>query len=506
MSCLRPAEFMSIPSSRSVLDRCLMRARGRGTGCMALLLALVILLLVSSGCGSGAPRDPYATLSNQRASANAQLDALSRLDSPSPSPRYLDELARLVLSPNHLESVRKGAFTRLAKYDPARLDETLATTLSRIQPSDFRAWVIGRLGELDRTALTKAIIRSWAMPTVYWERDRARPEPDALAAMYGGSDKIAVVLLDTLLTANPVVERNLRMRCWELLVGLDQDELLVELVNSPDLIGDDPMLGDLRAAINDLGVLPRNKEEILWIRELGKDRYADYWSRMSESLARLDESRRRALATRELPLVVAADRHRPDLLELDRSALYDLLDRQIDSSGPRYSADFSGWRIKITERLSDVRDKVTWGDLAAMVLAREALEDPGFLAHLFDQADRDMIDSTTEYGGVIRLDPEGRFELVEHPPRSRVSDEKYLAPQSLFDDGYTALFHFHNHAQKYSNRRHAGPHMGDLQYADETGANCLVFTFVKPDLLNVDFYRNDAVVVDLGTVRRPDQG
>ena len=48
--------------------------------------------------------------------------------------------------------------------------------------------------------------------------------------------------------------------------------------------------------------------------------------------------------------------------------------------------------------------------------------------------------------------------------------------------------------------------MGDLEYADETGANCLVFTYVKPDLLNVDFYRSDAVVVDLGTVQRPNQG
>ena len=369
MSCPRRSEIMPAPHSQTVHDRCLREVGTRGAGLTVLLLALVMPLLVHSGCGTGAPRDPYATLGNKRASPGAQLDALARLDSPSPSPRYLDELARLILSPNHLESVRKAAFNRLAKYDPAKLDETLATTLSRIQPSDFRAWAIARLAELDRKALTKAIIRSWAMPTLYWERDRARPEPEALAAMYGGQNKVAVVLLDTLLNANPVVERNLRMRCWELMVDLDQDELLVELVNSPDLVGDDPMLGDLRAAINDLGVLPRNKEEILWIRELSKDRYADYWARMSESLARLDESRRRSLATRELPLVVAAERHRPDLLELDRSALYDLLARQIDSSGPRYSADFSGWQIKITERLSDVRDQVTWGDLAAMVLA-----------------------------------------------------------------------------------------------------------------------------------------
>ncbi|MEE2682239.1 MAG: hypothetical protein VX641_07710 [Planctomycetota bacterium] len=506
MSCPQPAESVPDGTFRTLSERCTAEREYGRLRPLLLLGTLLLWLIVHSGCGMGAPRDPYSTLSNPRASANAQLDALSRLDSPSPSPRYLDELARLTLSPNHLESVRKAAFNRLANADPARLDEVLATTLSRIQPTDFRAWVITRLGELDRKQLTKAIIRSWAMPTAYWLRDRERPEPTALAVMYGGKDKVAVVLLDTLLSANPLVERNLRMRCWELMVGLDQDELLVELVNSGDLVGTDPMLLDMRSAINDLGVLPRNKEEILWIRELRKDDHADYWTKLSESLSRLDASRRQSLAARELPLVVAADRHRSDLLGLDQAALYELLARQIESSGPRYTADFSGWEIKITERLNDVRDQVTWGDLVAMVLAREALQDPAFLDHLFDQADRDMIDSTTEYGGVIRLDPKGRFELVEHPPRSRISDEKYLAPQSLFDDGYTALFHFHNHAQNYTNRRHAGPHMGDLQYADETGANCLVFTFVKPDLLNVDFYRHDSVVVDLGTARRPDQG
>ena len=464
----------------------------------------LLLLYFAAGCGSTAPRDPYAILSNQRASPSAQMQALARLDSPSPSPRYLDELGRITLSPNYLESVRKAAFNRLAKYDPARLDEVLAPALSRIQPADFRSWIITRVGELNRTALTKGIIRSWAMPTSFWERDLERPEPPALAAMYGGDDKVTVVLLDVLLKSDPIIERNLRARCWELMVDLGETELLVELVNDDQLVGSDPMLLDLRAAVNELGVLPRNKEEILWIRELRGKAYVDYWQQMADSLVLLDESRRRMLATRDLAVVVAAAVHRPELLELDDAALYDLLERQIKTSGTRYNADFSGWKIKISERLDDVRDKLTWGDLAAMALAREAVRDPKLQVHLFDQADRDMIDSTTEYGGVIKLDSKGRFDLVEHPPRSRVSDEKFLAPQSLFDDGYTALFHFHNHAQNYSNRRHAGPHMGDLQYADETGAYCLVFTYVKPELMNIDFYRTDSVVVDLGTIQRPD--
>ena len=179
-------------------------------------LLLILLVCLQVGCGGGAGRDPSAPLSNNRASPAAHLDAMKLLDLPDPSPRYLTELERIVLSPKYLESTRKAAFNRLATRAPERLDAALAPTLSRIQPGDYRAWIVQRIAELDRKQLTKAIIRSWAMPTAYWDRTRARPEPEALAAMYGGEDKVTVALTDTLLTASPTIERNLRARCWEL--------------------------------------------------------------------------------------------------------------------------------------------------------------------------------------------------------------------------------------------------------------------------------------------------
>jgi hypothetical protein len=45
--------------------------------------------------------------------------------------------------------------------------------------------------------------------------------------------------------------------------------------------------------------------------------------------------------------------------------------------------------------------------------------------------------------------------------------------------------------------------MGDFAYAGATRANCLVFTFVRRDRMNADFYRHGPVVIDLGTVARP---
>ncbi len=78
-----------------------------------------------------------------------------------------------------------------------------------------------------------------------------------------------------------------------------------------------------------------------------------------------------------------------------------------------------------------------------------------------------------------------------------------MAPQAMFDAGYTALFHFHYHVQRERNGDYAGPGFGDRNYADNTRANCLVLTSVGAGRINVDFYRHGGVVVDLGVVEQP---
>ena len=61
----------------------------------------------------------------------------------------------------------------------------------------------------------------------------------------------------------------------------------------------------------------------------------------------------------------------------------------------------------------------------------------------------------------------------------------------------------HFHAQRHRNGNHAGPGLGDLNYAQNTRTNNLVFTFVDKDTMNVDYYRHGKVIVDLGTIKRP---
>ena len=69
------------------------------------------------------------------------------------------------------------------------------------------------------------------------------------------------------------------------------------------------------------------------------------------------------------------------------------------------------------------------------------------------------------------LDEQGRFEVLEFMPRVRSHDRQFNAPQTMFDEGYTSLFHFHFHAQRKRNEDHAGPGLGDMNYADNTRAN-----------------------------------
>jgi hypothetical protein len=324
--------------------------------------------------------------------------------------------------------------------------------------------------------------------------------------MMFGDDQISTVLIRTMLDANPIVEANLRARCWELVVADGKQDKLVALVGDDELVGRDGLLLDMRAAVEDFGIVPRNREEILWIRELRKPERRAYWDGLATALEGVSEARRRALEPRDLAVVAASARHDPDLLTAREDDLFTELEAALRSEGTRHSADLTGWAVKISEGIRDDRDRLTWGDLAAMELARTALESPALREHLFDFAERDLLDKTTEYGGVIRLDDDDRFELVEHMPRIKVADDRYHASQALFEDGYTSLFHMHNHAQRYRNERYAGPHIGDMEYADETGANGLVFTFIDPRTMNVDFYRHGAVIVDLGTITRPDSG
>ena len=147
--------------------------------------------------------------------------------------------------------------------------------------------------------------------------------------------------------------------------------------------------------------------------------------------------------------------------------------------------------------------ELPWADLATMKALAQVLGSERVVRAFFAHADQDVVDNTTEYGGLLRLDDKGEPYVHAYTPMIRSHDLKYIPPKELILDGYTALAHYHFHAQEYHNRRFAGPGLGDLDRIARTQRfTGLVLTFIDRDTLNVDLFFAPDVVIDMGVIHR----
>ncbi|MBX3356085.1 MAG: hypothetical protein KF724_10375 [Phycisphaeraceae bacterium] len=464
------------------------------------VLALVAAAL--PGC-STTVEDPMGTLRRSDSLPISQQRALTQLEEDS-SPESIALLRRIVIQPGYTTPVRERAFQQLLAKDPKALRDALALALPRMDALEWRTRLCELIAENGMTDMTPTLINALAVNMAGWIRDdEQRPEYIALQKLHGASS-VPDVLYQAMLDSNPITQANLRARCWELLWKSGDRERLIALVQDERIKPGDTFLMDLRASARDLGILPRNREEILWLRTLREPKHAGFWRESMAATGQMSESVRKELELRELPVAVAAMRIDPSLLRATPQELYPRLESRIKSEGRQTaSPNFRGYSGEFTESLYQIKDDLKWGDFAAMLLATDMMAHEPAVRHIFEIADRDLMDRSTEYGGIIEVDAQGRFAVVEFRPRVTGSDMRFEAPPEMFERGYTALFHFHNHAQSYDNARYAGPHMGDFAYAESSRANCLVFTFLDRRTMNVDFYRHGRVVVDLGNMTRP---
>ncbi|MCH2161976.1 MAG: hypothetical protein MK085_08905 [Phycisphaerales bacterium] len=465
---------------------------------------LCVVLWVLVGCGAPTPKDPGKVLADTNASIGRHKAALTMLEGQGDQARTVRALKHMLAADGYGQATRVLAYERLWILDQDALQQLLEIRLPRTNRLAWRRWVSERIASDKWLAMTPTLIRAWARPIPGWlDRSEQRPEREALVAMYG-EEGIPKVLFQVMLDSNPATAANLRARCWELLVAEGRQDQLRTLLAEAEAHPRDGMIQDLSRLASGVGVVPRNREEVLWARALCLPENREFLAEAEVAVSGLSQAKREQLEIRDLAMVVAASRHQPELLVADDDELYRLLDSHVRSRKRRIpSANFEGWGQHHSESLHDARKRITWGDLVGMLVIVEALQVPQVLDHIFDFAERDLQDRSTEFGGVLALDDQGRFELLEFAPRVRRSDKRFEAPQAMFDRAYTALAHFHNHAQSYENGQFAGPHMGDFTYAMNTRANCLVFTFLDSRTIDVDFYRHGNFVVDLGTIRRP---
>ena len=482
-------------------------AVGGGRRLRAMLVASLFLAAAVPGLGLGGCVarpivDPAAELANPATLPDRRIAAIEAIPmAGSPSELELTLLEEHVRASGRTPRERVAAARRLAEIDRPRAMALLRRELPNLPALQGLAALCELIAAEGWVELTPALVSSWArvVPDASLP-DLERPEARAIAALHGADRRVAVAF--EVLASRWGDSAPLRTRAWELLVRLGERERLASLVAEVPADTDDAMMSDLSTGLRDLGVLPGNREEMLWLRRLREPQRRAFWNEAREALADFSAERRLAMELRDVPVAVSVMRHRPDLAAATNQQLEEALAERLRGVRQISREDIGGGGAE--DRLRDWRGRLTWGDLAAMHLALDAFAVPAVRRHLFDYAARDRDDRGTEYGGVLALDEQGWYELLEFPPRMRSGDRRFVATQEMLDAAYTALFHFHLHVQEPSNAAYAGPGFGDRSYADAVRANCLVFTSLSADELNIDFYRHGRVSVDLGTVRRPE--
>jgi hypothetical protein len=414
---------------------------------------------------------------------------------------YQKQLKRMLWVPGYTNEARKGALLRLIKSDRDQTIREIRQQLPRLNNWTWLAELCQWIADEQILELNEGLISSWAVPNAMFDTEFDRPEYKALVQMYG-QEEIVDLVFNSMVSTNAKWKQGYRTRCWELLHRLSQRKKLISLLKNADIAEDDLFLLDLRKTLLDLGIVPHRKEEILWIRELSKADYEAFWSEAMVTLSELSEGRRSTLEMRDIPMAVSVRRHTPKYMNMRNSQILSEIEQKLKNRKHYFETEGGGTYSSTSELFRNHKDSLTWGDAMAISTALTAMSVTEVRSHLFDYANRDLQDTTTEYGGVIALDKKGRFEILEFEPKIRHHDRRFNASQEMFDAAYTALFHFHFHAQEYRNSDHAGPGMGDKNYASNTRSNCLVFTFVNKDKMNVDYYRHGNVVIDLGTITR----
>jgi len=482
---------------RYTIDMCKTRFHTINNAWIAMLAIICVI-----GCSTQQKiDDPLLTLRKTNVSQRKHLAAMQMLDSQPDNEDYLKALERMMSYPGYTVAMRTLAFNRLEAIDVVGLKRTIRQKFPRLQAPMWKEELLNLIVDRGWTDLTPAIVSAWGSHLGF-VKDTERLEYLALVRMHG-KENVVDVIFNVLLESNRPGQQGLRGRCWDLLHRLGHRDRLVDLLADANIGENDAMLIDLRAGASDLGLVPRNREEILWMRKLREPQRAEFWSQAVVAVQGLPKARRIELELRDLPIVVAASIHDPWLLNATKEDLYAKVLGHIRTTKVHIDTKrFMGLPRTYSQNLYEHKSELTWGDLAAMVLAVRAVSVPEVVEHLFDYAQRDHDDDSCEYGGIIALDNKGRFEILEFPPRIRHHDNEFIASQEMMDAGYTAVSHFHNHAQEYRNTRNSGPGLGDVNYADNTRTNCLVFSFINKNTLNVDYYRHSRVIVDLGEVKR----
>lgn len=415
--------------------------------------------------------------------------------------------------------------------DGARDSLRLAQLMLPREPSPRVAAVICHLAAARGwTDLTPALVRSLGddrLPGAFEDR----PEVFALRSLHPERSLEEVVFGVFLDPGEDPTGREaavlrwtdrVRQDAWGLLARLDEDRslrpgFLRDAVASGGALEPESqeLARDLLDAWESHRVLPETAMELEWFRSILRPTLPElaeanggWWRQCAEAVRAQPDVRTEGLRLRHLEPMRWASLHEPALLRADRASLLATLRARLDGRDTNTRTKEIGNASRRKERLRDWEDSLTWADLLTIVVVDAAVRERGAVATLFQHAELDRDDRTTEYGGTLEPDPSSpeRYRVLLFRPRQaqRQGDNAFVASDDMLRFSDRALVHHHFQVQRSHNEAFAGPSLADLAYCERSGRTCVVFTSIARDRLGVDIYQPDGAVIDLGEIERPD--
>jgi hypothetical protein len=458
---------------------------------------LVVAALCLTGCAAAPVDDPLAVMLDRSRDPVRRLAAAEQLgpiDDASDPKAIAATFHNVLWSDSEPTALRLQALDRLIAYDADTFWLIAQRRIREVDSWDVLRPLTDRMVERGDPSFTATLVRSYVRKSQILTDDQ-RPERDAIVALnHGISLERAVWRL--CVTESKDIKLPVRVDAWTLTVrlsGIERAKALLNKTHTQTLLIRDLKEADL------LGVLPINREGILWLMHVRALEDGQYWETSRQIIHhQLHGSQPRGLELRHLSalrLIDEADMQlgKPGMLARVQSKLATAHVTQRSTAGVA--------RHLPSESLADHAQVLCWADLLAIDRLLEALRDRSFTSELFRQAEADMADTRTEHGGVLAI-KDGRMVALPFPANIRRHDQKFYSSEALIQRMYTGLFHYHFHAQAYRNADYAGPGVGDLKFVETLRPSAVVFTFLDRDTLGVDYYQPGGVVVDLGVIRR----
>jgi len=479
---------------------------GRGPLCV---VVAICFLMFDAGCSSGPKRydDPVAVMNAPTTISRSRIKAMRQAAvEDRDNPDRIKGLKEIMMGRGgHPLSVRMEAFEELLDYDAKAAKATLYYRFPTIPSRDLVEALCKRIADEGWVEMTPSLIRSLSTGKPF-EDLRERPDGKALLRLHSGKT-LNEIVMDEIEEHRPgVLEGRWRMSAWELLhdrLGVPDESLRGWLSDESNFGKGDSFFDALHRGYAELGVIPETVEEVKWLEAIQGEGYSAWWAKCREAVEAIPAANRHDLRLRHLAVLVNVKRFHPDWMSLSREALYSNLVARLDGRRHYFSGIVGqgGGKPMNPQSLEEWEGVLTWADLLTLRLADELTRDESIRDSLFALMAQDRADTATEYGGLLDISPnDGRTEMIEFSPRRVANDTRYHASDEMVERGYTAPFHFHLHVQEKNNRDYAGPGAGDLNYANIMRVNGIVYTSIDKTTLNVDYYEEGKVVVDLGVI------